>query len=188
MKKISIIWGMAVTLAIIFSAESRDLCYANQNPRLARESHYFMYENKQLGVVIEIPKRWDGHYLIDTRDPNCILVNFVGVSKTSKWGNSDLADSGEAMGLPLFGIGNEDSIKDAQWIAEITKIKGVAGDDLYYFTGRESPTTILSRIHSDMMGEYDKEEKDLAWDDWLYAIEMEEDLEDIITLLKEQLL
>lgn len=184
MKKISVFWGMLFALMLFLVLGSNFACYANKDAPTARENQYFIYENNKLGFTLKIPVSWNGHYMIDTSDANYIQVSFIGQSKTSKWGDPEWADFQEVTGLTLFCIGNQASIKDNEPIADIKKIGVAHGNNLYYFTSLDCPTNILIDVHSDSAGKYDKEEKDLAWDDWLYAVEMEEDVEGIIKSLK----
>jgi hypothetical protein len=149
------------------------------NTKKSSTSQYLVYENKKLGFVLQIPKSWNGYYIINDND-DCVEVNFVGKSKMGK--NVDV-ESNKMNGLTMFYIASEKYVKNNELVDNVREIGSSRKDKYYYFTSSDYPIGVLFDTYNDPELK-DEEEKSKAHDDYLKAKQMEKDIKGIIKSFK----
>lgn len=126
------------------------------------------YTNTRFGFQLTFPENWVGNYSINEDEEGCIEVCFVGKSEVSR------------SGLTMFCIGSEDYVSDMEYIDGLRRIGKVNGTNYYYFTNMDSPISLLN-VDSVFVADHgiDREEQELMVEDYLKALAMQKNIEEI---------
>jgi hypothetical protein len=181
MKKIKLFFVMIFLLMLILTGYNYTRCFADIKKSDTNQKQYRIYENKKFRFTLQIPLSWNGYYIVDESAEDYIKVNFVGSSKTSKYFTSE--DPEKITGLTMFFIGNENYIRNNDFIDGSRKI-GISNKiNYYYFTSTDYLIGVLYDVFNDPNIK-DKEEKKHAYSDFIKAKQMEKDIDGILKTFK----
>lgn len=135
-----------------------------------------LYENKEIGFILEFPSKWKGNYIVHEYD-DFIQVCFVGESETSK---EMQEGSNQVQGLSMFYIGSESCVAESEFIDSVREVGMIDKIKYYHFTNTDFPLGALTSEYIE-----GAEEKKLAEADYAKAMEMQKDIDTILSTFRE---